>query len=782
MDYYLFRKLKIKDKDYYQFYKIEKDFNPPDSFANFQNRDEKDFFYVKEDTIKIPDNYLYLIFEDKDGKFTNVDDIHLLSDLYSAFKEKFKDLQDTTLNITELKPINEIVDLVSEKIKFQRDCIKEIVEQIYYNQRIFSSSLHIDSKVYQKSNILFIGPSGMGKKSIIKELQKNIDLPYANIDVTLEMEDGRVFTPSVEELKLEIAKKIVKNCPGSTNINSGIIYIFEDEDVKESMMKGILSDTFEIEDKFLNEKQFLELSRQLSELYVRVLRHLICDEVIRYEGHIIDFRGFTFVALLNNSLEDIDEIDINNLSVRTNCDKMVFTKPLSLEEKMIILLAKGGKLYFHRQTLNEEGKELLIEKKALKYLIDRCNEINPGMTFLNNAIEHIIKIQQRNDNVYINTSTVKTFCECHLTKLSNDDEIKEEAFDITLKPIYDKLRKKIVGQDKGLKTILYNIIENRRMANRDDLSDYKQYIKNILVRGESGGGKTFIINNIAKALNIPVFIADATAYTEAGYVGGDIDDMLVELYHSANNDLESAEKGILVIDEVDKKAGNDSRNDISRGAVLNGLLKIIEGSKITINVGTKFEPEEISFDTSRLTVICSGAFEDIEKIRDERLKKMNGSSTIGFNKAKEKEKFLFDDEIIDKDYVEYGMRRQFMARIPVIVNLTKNTKDSLKNIMINSSASALKIESERLAERGITLEYTPTFYDRVANEAIKLDIGVRGIDKVLQKVLSDINIQDIESDEVEKIILDGSVIDNKESVQLIPRTKKTKVLKKGTIK
>ena len=161
---------------------------------------------------------------------------------------------------------------------------------------------------------------------------------------------------------------------------------------------------------------------------------------------------------------------------------------------------------------------------------------------------------------------------------------------------------------------------------------------------------------------------------------------------------------------------------------------------------------------------------------------MNGSSTIGFNKTKEKEKFLFDDEIIDKDYVEYGMRRQFMARIPVIVNLTKNTKDSLKNIMINSSASALKIESERLAERGITLEYTPTFYDRVANEAIKLDIGVRGIDKVLQKVLSDINIQDIESDEVEKIILDGSVIDNKESVQLIPRTKKTKVLKKGTIK
>lgn len=265
--------------------------------------------------------------------------------------------------------------------------------------------------------------------------------------------------------------------------------------------------------------------------------------------------------------------------------------------------------------------------------------------------------------------------------------------------------------------------------------------------------------------------------SEAGYVGADVTDMLVELYHRANDNIEEAEKGILVIDEIDKKAVDSGRGtDVSRAAVLNSLLKIVEGAEISIDVGTRQEPREVFFDTSRLTVICSGAFEGIEDIRDQRIKKMRGNATMGFSNAKELP-LTIDSEVIDKDFVKFGMMRQFIARFPVIVNLEKNTKESLISIMINSTSSALVIEKERLHERGIELEFTDDFFDKLAEEAVKLDIGVRGIDKVLQKVLTDINIQDIDSDEISMIVLNGDVITDASKVFLVPK-KEEKVLKK----
>ena len=304
------------------------------------------------------------------------------------------------------------------------------------------------------------------------------------------------------------------------------------------------------------------------------------------------------------------------------------------------------------------------------------------------------------------------------------------------------------------------------MANMEGLENPKQYIKNILLRGESGGGKTFIISTIANLLDIPIFIADATSYTEAGYVGKDVTDMLVSLYHAAGDDLENAEKGILVIDEIDKKSGNNSYYDISRGAVLNGLLKIVEGSVIPINIGSNAYPEEIMFDTSRLTIIASGAFEEIEKIRDKRVKK-ESTGAIGFNNTKEVKDI--DTNIIDKDYVEFGMVKQFMARFPVIVNLNKNTKESLKSIMINSKASALKIEAFKLNALGIKVEFTDDFYDELANIALSLEIGVRGIDKALHNVLSKIHIEDIDYGVVDKIIINKECIYDPNKLIIVPK-------------
>ena len=174
------------------------------------------------------------------------------------------------------------------------------------------------------------------------------------------------------------------------------------------------------------------------------------------------------------------------------------------------------------------------------------------------------------------------------------------------------------------------------------------------------------------------------------------------------------------------------------------------------------------FDTSRLTIIASGAFEDIEKIRDQRVKKEK-TGAIGFSNTKDNK--IIDTNITDKDYVEFGMIKQFMARFPVIVNLTKNSKESLKNIMLNSSASALKIEAFKLKSLGIKMEFTDDFYDELASLAISLEIGVRGIDKAFQNILSKIHIEDIDYASVGKIILNKECIYDSSKLIIIPKQK-----------
>ena len=772
MNYYLFRKLKVENKNYYQFYKVEKDFSSNDDFTTFDKRNDKDYFYVKETDVSIDENYLFFIFEDKDGTFTNIDDVHLLSEIYDKFKEKYSDLENTELKITELKPIDELVSIVDSKIKFQEDNVRELIKQIYRNQQIMGSNLPVESKKIQKNNVLFFGPKGNGKKTITRILEKHLDIPYASVDVSFTLNGDGISLPSLNDFKIEIANKLLMNSNNNAELNNGIVFIHEDVLEKEKILKTYANINGINESLFKQEDFQSELSDNISETYINFVGQVIDSEPFKYRGNIFDFRTITFIVVLDRDYFNDDVYEILKVLNRANCDYLVPINELTNENKISLLLSNDGVLIRYKKYLSNFNKQLMVSKAALVYLIGKCNEVDPSMAFLNKVVEHIIKSLTVDEikDVIMNLERVEKFCEMYLN--SDDDELEEKnVVSEEIMPLYQLLKKKIVGQDKGLKNILYNIIENRRMANKEDLEDPKQYIKNILVRGESGGGKTFIINNIAKLLNIPCFIADATQYTEAGYVGADVTDMLVELYHNASDDLESAEKGILVIDEIDKKSGENGRSsDVSRGAVLNSLLKIIEGAEISINVGSRYDEEIVNFDTSRLTVICSGAFEGIEEIRDERLKRLRGANKIGFSNEEEK-KLTIDKEIIDKDYVNFGMSRQFMARIPVIVNLEKNTKESLKSIMINSSASALKIESTRLGERGITLEFTDDFYDSLAEEALKLNIGVRGIDKVLQKVLTDIDIQDIDGNVVEKIILNKDVIEDANKVILVPKKK-----------
>ena len=198
------------------------------------------------------------------------------------------------------------------------------------------------------------------------------------------------------------------------------------------------------------------------------------------------------------------------------------------------------------------------------------------------------------------------------------------------------------------------------------------------------------------------------------------------------------------------------------------IKKLVVG---LINIGNKIQEEKILFDTSRLTVICSGAFEGIEECRDKRL----GKRKVGFD---HEVKQGVDKGITTEDFIAYGMNRQFMSRLPKVVELNKSTKESLIEVMKKSESSQLKIEKYKLEDRGIEIEYTEDFYERLAEVALSKKIGVRGIEQALSKVYDSINIENIKSSSVAKIILNKEVIDDPSKVIIIPREKQKVLTKK----
>ena len=729
----LFRKLVIEGVNYYQFYAENDDFTPDLQFADYENRHDKDYFYVDLDSdIKIDDVSLLNIYCDSNDKIVPVSDYKLFEKVFMVFKDKFN------IVIHEIKSTDEIADEVDKTILFQRNAVLDLVDEIYLNQSIMASDLPVDLKLKLKNNILFHGPFGSGKKTIIECLEKELNIPYADVTIGGELKDG-----------LEsIIKQLLSRAENATDASHGIVFIRDN---------------------------FIKLMEIFGDGVYTVPSFFTDKGLINYNGNIIDFRTLTFVVLFDERVDvSLDNMDLQSIMTMTDCTFDVSTNVLTNEEKYEVLFSSNGRLHHYEKFLNQYGKELIVDENSLKSLIESCSKVDPGMNILHSVIDGIMKEGLLNgiNDIFIDENCVNVFVPA-IESFWNNNETKEirrieekknveDIFDSELKDLFAKITSDVVGQDEQVKSILYTILENRRMINKEGLDNPKKYMKNILLRGESGSGKTMIIENITKLLNIPTFIADSTQYTETGWAGDSVTDMLANLYHAAGDNLEAAEKGILFIDEVDKKASNDSHSGPSRGAVLDGLLKSIEGAVVPVNVGSKVQEERIMFDTTKLTVICSGAFEGIEEYRDRRI----GKRKAGFEREISKE---IDQGITDEDYIAYGMNRQFMSRLPKVVELNKCTKESLIEIMKKSNSSPLKIEKYILEDRGIEVEYTEDFYERLAEVALKMKIGARGISKALSKVLTNIHIENIETNNVSKIIFNKDTVDNPDKLIIIPR-------------
>lgn len=295
-----------------------------------------------------------------------------------------------------------------------------------------------------------------------------------------------------------------------------------------------------------------------------------------------------------------------------------------------------------------------------------------------------------------------------------------------IKKVEDNVLKSIIGQDAQVRQIITSIYRAKT---------FSSIKSNVLIIGNSGTGKTATVVEVAKRLGIPYTIEDATKYTKEGYYGSDVNEMVYNLLENAYNDVELAQRGIIIIDEIDKKAGHEE-NDVSGVEVLKSLLKIIEGTIVKVPFGDRFEEETIDFDTENLTILFLGAFSGLEKIRDKRLNKKPlgfSSSVENVEKSTEKSKFL------KQDLVAYGMPEEFVGRIDTIIEMNKLTKEDLALILKKSKLSIFRKYQNELRKKGVSLIYDEKLFELIAEESLALDTGARELSNTVNRIFENIS-------------------------------------------
>ncbi len=367
-----------------------------------------------------------------------------------------------------------------------------------------------------------------------------------------------------------------------------------------------------------------------------------------------------------------------------------------------------------------------------------------------------------------------------------DSEVKSESSFKLLKPkeICDILNEYVVGQDdakRALSVAVYN--HYKRINNHEDDVDLQK--SNILLVGPTGVGKTHLAQSLAKMLNVPFAIADATSLTEAGYVGEDVENILLKLIQAADYDIERAERGIIYVDEIDKisrRSDNPSiTRDVSGEGVQQALLKILEGTVASVppQGGRKHPYQEfIQIDTSNILFICGGSFSGIEKIIEHRLNK----KTIGFgSEHKTKEEKANDDilkNIQPADLHKYGLIPELIGRLPVVVTLSSLNEEALLAILTEPKNALTKQYKHLFALDNVQLEFDDESLKAIAKKAIARETGARGLRAIIEDFMTDIMFN-IPSDEtIEKCIITRATVEDRQTPEYVFTDKRQPIVRK----
>ena len=365
-----------------------------------------------------------------------------------------------------------------------------------------------------------------------------------------------------------------------------------------------------------------------------------------------------------------------------------------------------------------------------------------------------------------------------------EEEDRFPVIDITNIPppheIKALLDEYVVGQEyakKVMSVAVYNhykrVIDQENILNGED-DGIEIEKSNMLMIGPTGSGKTYMVKTIAKLLDVPLAITDATSLTEAGYIGDDIESVVSKLLAAADNDVEKAERGIIFIDEIDKlaKKRNTNQRDVSGESVQQGMLKLLEGAEVEVPIGASSKNAMVPMaivDTSNILFICGGAFPDLEDIIKERL---NKSSSMGFV-ADLKDKYDDEENILSKVIVEdirkFGMIPEFIGRLPVIFALEQLSEDMFVRILTEPKNAIVKQYQKLLMFDEVKLEFEEDALYSIAKAARERELGARALRSIIEEFMLDIMYEIPKDDNIGTVIITKDYVEKKGGPKIIPR-------------